>query len=86
MLLRTLEPTDLDTEREYERVLRAAQLDYERLRRTGPECPQRRTWRRCVLTGQGHPSLPAVPPSQQPMTRPSEGRKKFRHRLRSPCG
>jgi len=38
MLLRTLEPTDLAAQREYDRAMRAAQLDYERLRRSGPEC------------------------------------------------
>lgn len=39
MLLRTLEPTDLITRREYEREMRAAQHEYAQLRRTGPECP-----------------------------------------------
>jgi hypothetical protein len=38
MLLRALEPTDLAAQREYDRAMRAAQLDYERLRRSGPEC------------------------------------------------
>jgi hypothetical protein len=38
MLLRTLEPTDLEAQREYDRAMRAAQLEYEQLRRTGPEC------------------------------------------------
>lgn len=38
MLLRTLEPTDLIAQREYDRAMRTAQLEYEQLRRTGPEC------------------------------------------------
>ena len=38
MLLRTLEPTDLVAQREYDRAMRAAQLEYEQLRRSGPEC------------------------------------------------
>jgi hypothetical protein len=38
MLLRTLEPTDLTAQREAIRARRTAQLDYEQLRRTGPEC------------------------------------------------
>lgn len=38
MLLRTLEPTDLAAQREYDQAMRTAQLEYEQLRRTGPEC------------------------------------------------
>jgi hypothetical protein len=38
MLLRNLEPTDLDAQREHDRAMRTAKLAYEHLRRTGPEC------------------------------------------------
>ena len=39
MLLRGLEPTDLVAQREQEREIREALLNYQRLRRTGRECP-----------------------------------------------
>lgn len=39
MLLRTLDPTDLATQREYERQMRQAEVAYAQLRRAGPECP-----------------------------------------------
>lgn len=39
MLLRCLEPTDLDVEREHARAVRQAEIAHQELLRNGPECP-----------------------------------------------